>query len=643
MILNEEFLSIYEELSEINNDLIEKFDTPGAEVVYGEEATTIEGVLRYFVEDIPTLAAIIARGRIKASLQKETDTQTPRGEKQHKKRPFVSFSRQLFSHAYRAPKKWKYGIAVSQEKLEELVQQIQGANVSTDFDHPGSTMHVYGAVKLQDETELLITSFGSFSINLNEKTRQALKQYQDIEVEKTDFYDKIKNFFDNFIEERHKADPETLISYTEDIAEVEKHLIKRRPIDSKVVEGFILRGFCRTQFLSPYFKDLYEAIPGLFDYIKEHTNLNEGEFRVWLDDSQQYLNIDDCIVGLVLPSNYKENNYDNPENTAPDVLYLRKLVKEKDLIIYVYQSNEETNIPDIDLSKKRAKILERSSVMEYFHKITSSQEAIIDFIKNEMASYNTEKYNIAYQMAVAKNTTSNQIDVNQNTLYNYRAFLNAIEEYGFNGKDVSAIYRTGQPLFNAQETFEEKLKSAESVKTFLVQLVQNYPELSLESAYTTWFAEHTNAARSDRTKNNGLVPASVHWNNFVQHCKQAFSYSPRDLSELSKGKQATAEREPIKKLFKKAAATNRKTTLSYIKNFAEVVANHGIPSLNTAYHQHMGKHAIDTNDGILKKDTNYNYKAWLNKVTDPNGPIKLTKEEVLSYFKEYVAEAQNNN
>jgi hypothetical protein len=189
MFLNEEFLHIYEELSNINSDLIEKFDTPGAEVVYGEEATTVEGVLRYFVEDIPTLAAIIARGRIKASRQKETDTQTPRGEKQHKKRPFVSFSRQLFSHAYRAPKKWKYGIAVSQEKLEKLVQQMQGANVSTDFDHPGSTMHVYGAAKLEDETELLITSFGSFSINLNEKTRQALKQYQGIEVEKTDFYD----------------------------------------------------------------------------------------------------------------------------------------------------------------------------------------------------------------------------------------------------------------------------------------------------------------------------------------------------------------------------------------------------------------------------------------------------------------------
>ena len=49
MFLNEEFLNIYEELSEINDDLIEKFDAPGAEIVYGEEATTIEDVIEPFL------------------------------------------------------------------------------------------------------------------------------------------------------------------------------------------------------------------------------------------------------------------------------------------------------------------------------------------------------------------------------------------------------------------------------------------------------------------------------------------------------------------------------------------------------------------------------------------------------------------
>ena len=638
MFLNEEFLNIYEELSEINNDLEEKFDTPGAETVYGEEATTIEGVLRYFVEDIPTLAAIIARGRIKASLQKETDTQTPRGEKYHKKRPFVSFSRQLFSHAYRAPKKWKYGIAVSQEKLEKLVQQVQGANVSTDFDHPGSTMHVYGAAKLQDETELLITSFGSFSINLNEKTRQALKQYQGVEVEKTDFYDKIKDFFDTFIEERREAKPDVLISYTEDIEEVEKHLIKRRPIDSKVVEGFILRGFCRIQSLSPFFTELYEAIPRLFEYIKEHTNLNEGEFRVWLDDNQQYLNIEDCIVGLVLPSNYKENNFDNLENTAPDVLYLRKLVKEKDLTIYVYKSNEETNIPDIDLSKKRAKTLAKPSIIEYFHKITSSREAAIDFVKNELTKYkvSTSGYTIPYIGAITKNTTIAQGDAHTDTRYNYRAFLEAIQEHGLNAKDVAAIYKLGQPLLNAIDTFNEKLKSISDVQNFIEQLSTTYPALPLPNAYQKWFAENTNAS----WVNGMLKPKDIEWKNFTSKCKQQFNYTTRDLTALSKSQQVVNERDQIKDLFKKAARMNRKNTLKYIKNFALAYPS---LALAQAYYLYMGKLAIDTNSVLLQKDINYNYKAWLEKITDPNGPVKLTKEEVLKYFKESVTEAQNKN
>lgn len=641
MILNEEFLSIYEELSDINADLVEKFDTPGAEVVYGEEATTIEGVLRYFVEDIPTLVAILARGRIKASLQKETDTQTPRGEKQHKKRPFVSFSRQLFSHAYRAPKKWKYGIAVSQEKLEELVQQVQGANISTDFDHPGSTMHVYGAAKLQDGTELLITSFGSFSINLNEKTRQALKQYQGIEVENTDFYDKIKDFFDSFIERRREDKPDVLISYTEAIEEVEKHLIKRRPIDSHVVEGFILRGFCRTQFLSPYFKDLYEAIPGLFDYIKEHTNLNEGEFRVWLDDNQQYLNIADCIVGLVLPSNYKENNYDNPENTAPDVLYLRKLVQEKDLTVYVYQSKEESNIPDVDLSRKRTKTLEKSSVVEYFHKITSSREAVIDFIKNEMSRYKaTAGCSTAYLNAMAKNSTSSALDIANNEKYNYRAFLTAVLEYGFNNKDIFSIYRTGQPLPDAQEVFKEKTKNITAVQEFVQQIANEHPNTMLGLSYAEWFVNNTNALKVQHYLTD-LEPASVSWRSFVKYCKQTFNITSRDLTAFSKGQLAIAERLPVRELFKNLTS-NRKSVLNYIKIIAEDAVKHNYGSLALAYSQYVGRFATDTNYAYVSKDPKYNYAAWLAKVTDPNGPAKLTREEVLTRFKEFKAEAANN-
>lgn len=624
--------------SKSDEDLVEKFDAPGAEAVYGEEATTIDGVLRYFVEDIPTLAAIVGRERIKVSQQKETDTNTPLGDKYHKKRSFVSFSRQLFSHAYRAPKKWKYGIAVSQKAIEDKAQQVSGADICPDFDHPGNNMMVFGAAKLQDGTELLITSFGSFIMNLNEETRKLLKQHQNITVETTNFYDKIKNFFDSHIELMRAKKPDKLISYTEKLSEVEKLIRKRRNTDSNVTEGFVLRSFCRLHALAPKFPELYKKVPGLFEYLKEHTNLNEGEFRIWVDESQQYLDISDCIVGIVLPSNYKENNFDNLENTAPDVIWLRKLVKEKDLTIYVYQSKEDSNIPDIDLSKKRAKTLERQSIMSYFYKITRTKEAAIEFIKNELPKLklNTNNFAIQYAAAIGKNTTTTQIVDVVNTQYNYRAFLDAIQEFGLTAKDVAAIYQTGQPMPNAESVFNEKIKSLADIQAFLKLLRDTYPDMPNSLAYNTWFINNTNAT----VDKGNLKPESISWKHFAAYCKQNFNYNYRDLTAVSKDQSPVCERAPIKELFKKAAKTNRKTTLLYIKNMAK---EYPTASPAQSYQQYMGKYATDKSNVSLGKDTDYNYRAWLEKVTDPNGPVKLTREEVLSYFKDCVAETQNNN
>ena len=122
-------------------------------------------------------------------------------------------------------------------------------------------------------------------------------------------------------------------------------------------------------------------------------------------------------------------------------------------------------------------------------------------------------------------------------------------------------------------------------------------------------------------------------------CKQRFNYSMFDLSKLSRGEITSVNREPIKTLFKKAAKTNKKTTLAFIKNFANEFATY---SLAGAYRAYMGKYAVDTN-ALNINNTNYSYQLWLEKVTDPEGPIKLTREEVINYFKEYVAEAQNNS
>ena len=73
---------------------------------------------------------------------------------------------------------------------------MSNTDICPDFDHPGNNMMVFGAAKLEDGTELLVTSFGSFIMNLNEQTRKLLKQHQGISIEKTDFYNSIKTFFE---------------------------------------------------------------------------------------------------------------------------------------------------------------------------------------------------------------------------------------------------------------------------------------------------------------------------------------------------------------------------------------------------------------------------------------------------------------
>jgi hypothetical protein len=632
MLLNEEFIRIYEELSNINDvdfDIKEAFDN---EEVHGEAAKTIPGLIRYFVAHIETLANVIERGRILASTgeSKSADNGSAKG----KRLPFVSFSHQLFSHAYRRGSTWKYGIVVDQNKLEQKVQTLHNTTIEDNFVHQNKSSRVFGAAKLANGAEILITSYGNFEMNLSDTKRKALGN-----LSSTGYYEKVKASFDTRItREREKyADGHAKsISVADFYCTETPEFIKRYlKIDVDVVEGFLLVN--RLQSTSIKFTDICKDVPGLFDYLQEHTTANEGELRVWLPKDQKYLDISGCIVGIVLPSNYKENNLDNPENTAPDVIWLRKLIKEKDLTVYVYQSKDDANIPNLDYSRKFKSTLEKPSIMEYFHKITSSREAVIDFVKNELTRYSSAGgYSPAYTNAILKNTSStDHIDVINNEKYNYRAFVTASLEHGINLKDIAVIYKTGQPMLNATDAFAEKTSSAEAVQKFVRQIAAEYPSTKLGLSYTKWFTNNTNATKAP-TSSTAIVPESASWNSFTSYCQQAFNYTSRDLTVFSKGQQVAVERMPIKELFKKITAS-KKAVLKYLKLFAEESSKFSYSELSNAYQAYVGKFASDSSYRKLGQDTSYNYSTWLEKITDPNGPVKLTKEEVIRYFKDCLA------
>jgi hypothetical protein len=148
----------------------------------------------------------------------------------------------------------------------------------------------------------------------------------------------------------------------------------------------------------------------------------------------------------------------------------------------------------------------------------------------------------------------------------------------------------------------------------------------------SFFINNTNATKMS-TGTAAISPESVGWNSFTEYCKQTFNYSIKDLVAFNKGQQVTLERMPIKELFKKATA-NKKAVLKYIKLFAEEVSESDYAELSQAYKLYMGKRAVDSSYNKLGQNSEFSYSAWLTKITDPNGPIKLTKEEVLRYFNE---------
>ena len=493
-------------------DLDEAFDN---EEVYGEAARTIPGVLRYFAQDLPTLNIILSSGKIRASKIKEADPNKLRGTKQHVRRPFVSFSHQLFSHAYRAPR-WRYGVAISEEKLK---QKIETLDTHDKFKHDSKTVTVYGAAKLSDGSELIITSFGSFAMNLSDKQRKLLG-----DIPKTDFYDQVKELF-------YKYNAKNIEKCSEDPAVVDAAI--KAPIDAEVLEGFIMTGDLRPS-VGVKFKKIYDLVPGLHDYLQDHTALDEGEFRMWLPDDMEYLDISNCIVGVVLPSNYVQHKFANQECSESDTEFLREFVTQNNLELFVYDSEKITRsrlgrAPHIKGGRAGASAekMARPTIDAYFKTITSSYEAAVSFIKNELSSSKQAitDYSARYNSAMGRLTSAPTAEVSRGH-YKYRDFLNAIKDFDIVTKDIPRIIETGEPFRNPVEVFNDITTSADSVFAFIKQLAAECPTAkALSVAYVTWFRQNTKAVFNT----SGLQPEEVSLNNLVKTCEDKFNITRAQL------------------------------------------------------------------------------------------------------------------
>jgi hypothetical protein len=88
----------------------------------------------------------------------------------------------------------------------------------------------------------------------------------------------------------------------------------------------------------------------------------------------------------------------------------------------------------------------RPAPEEYFRQITSSREAIINFIKDKIVPYcNNNDFYSAYYLALGKATNKRHTEIAKDPSVNVKAFMNKITaEYGLAIRDVYSIIRTGE-------------------------------------------------------------------------------------------------------------------------------------------------------------------------------------------------------
>lgn len=413
-------------------DLEEAFNK---EEIWGEAAYTEDGVVRYFADSLETLVKILKTGKIKTSEIAETDTNSIRGKGSkrtlHHRRPFISFSHQLYSHAYRSAK-WRYGVALDENALRAKIPEPE-KNITDNFKHASKNIFVYGAARLSNGSDVVITSYGDFIINWDAETRQLINKYLGVDLKANNYYEQIKKFFNTY--ER--------LHFSEDITRVQKAM--RSKNKEQVVEGFITYTLLQSSGIKLIDLDLH--VSGLLEYLQEYTYLDEGELRVWMDwlEDHKFLDISDCIIGLVLPSNFKDDN----QNQLSDIAWIQNFAQENRLKYYLFdaektpQKGKRGRPSGFNLNLNNHKL----ELCDYFAEITASPEAIFDFIIQQLypRAQKFPRFDLwrFYLDALAAETIADRPTIAKSTDYNLAAFIKKADSMGISKKTIQYLTKTG--------------------------------------------------------------------------------------------------------------------------------------------------------------------------------------------------------
>lgn len=251
------------------------------------------GNLSYYVSNINTLVQIIKQGEIWTSKNQEYNT------KLKKKMNFVSTSRDMIAAPKRNNKRWKYGIIIDGDFLSNKYH-------IEPFSFAGNALQ-YSTASFRVK-ELRAYDNGTYKLSM--------VNWPTIQISKSVF-DSIKNSIENM--------PEELKTKKKlQVTDAGKRMIGGVKLVKKYLFNVPTGGLLLT-------KDILKDISSEFT---KGEGVNEREERIWSDTD--VININGCIVGVLLPKQDMLLIQDGSKPLNEDLTLLKNIIYDNGLKIVSY-------------------------------------------------------------------------------------------------------------------------------------------------------------------------------------------------------------------------------------------------------------------------------------------------------------------
>jgi hypothetical protein len=298
--------------------------------------------------------------------------------------------------------------------------------------------------------------------------------------------------------------------------------------------------------------------------------------------------------------------------------------------VKLYEEFKEYELMWSTLQEDRSRVkANRPTPEKYFELITSSHDAVVNFIREKIAPYfytgrNTDFYPV-YYLALGKETNERHTDIVKHTEANVTAFINKIKAlYGLNVKDIYSIInlsdKTPRTKLSADELFSKITSTRESAVQFILDEVAPYKETSSKfdagKFYDSAFGKATTLTYPEVYANN-----KINYRAFLNSVEK-FNLTQKDVVSLIRTGEPT---KAVDSYFNEITASRAAAFQFIDTKLLPAIASHGIAYIKNAYTLALARETNVATTNILK-DTRVNYSAFINKLKD----LSISRNELFN-------------